>query len=316
MRINNSSLKIGASVSFLLMYAQVSGADHHPPPDEEPDGPINMIIMSSAGGKTDLFGRALKSALENAGIPNTIQIENSPGGGGTIAINRLLEEDAPNNTLLIANDSFYRTQTTDQNGGLDRFAPIAMLAENKLAIWVNHEQMSSYSEFANADERTLSGVGFVSGGEVASDILNEQGLTVTYLPMQSTSESIQSLMSGAVSASALPLDGNILDMYNAGEIVPILQMGDTRAAALPDTPTMSEVVGASATTGHIFVAGSNEMSPGVYGYYIEKVLDAMSGQDWQALQSQTGASAQALYGEELRRKWEETSAAYGGIAQQ
>ena len=49
-----------------------------------PDKPIRMIVISSAGGSTDMVARATGRAL-GEGLGQTVVLDNRPGGGGVIA---------------------------------------------------------------------------------------------------------------------------------------------------------------------------------------------------------------------------------------
>src|SRR5690348_6796033 len=85
---------------FLLWLALLTSA---PAAAQEnyPNRSVRLIIDTSPGGVTDLFGRLVAEALTPR-LGQTVYVDNKPGASGNVAIDFLVRSPADGYTLMIA----------------------------------------------------------------------------------------------------------------------------------------------------------------------------------------------------------------------
>jgi tripartite-type tricarboxylate transporter receptor subunit TctC len=92
-----SVLCAGALAAWLSVGAAAA------PVDDYPNKPIRMLVVSSAGGSTDIIARMTAKALSE-GLRQQVVLDNRPGGGGIIA-SEILVGARPDGYTLLMSDS-------------------------------------------------------------------------------------------------------------------------------------------------------------------------------------------------------------------
>ena len=62
---------------------------------------LRMIIPNSPGGGYDLTGRAAAKVLEDEGLTGRFEISNMEGASGTVAMQRMLNEEGSDDLMLL-----------------------------------------------------------------------------------------------------------------------------------------------------------------------------------------------------------------------
>jgi tripartite-type tricarboxylate transporter receptor subunit TctC len=215
-----------------------------------PTRPVKLVVPFNAGGSTDLVGRIICQWLtERLGQP--FLVENRPGGGTNIAAQAVVNSPADGYTLLYTastyaiNPSLYRTLPFNF---LNDFVSVAGLAELPLVLVMSPQvPAQNITEFiayakANPGKINMASFGVKTISQLTIELLKSStGIDFVHVPYTGGAPMLTDIISGRVQAGvdALP---NSLPHIKAGTVKALAVMQLKRTPALPDTPTMSEII--------------------------------------------------------------------------
>jgi putative tricarboxylic transport membrane protein len=98
---------------------------------------LSMYIPNSPGGGYDLTGRAAARVLEDADLSGRFEVTNVIGAGGTVAMQRLLNEEGVDDLVMSMGLGVVgATYTNDSRARVSQATPIARLIEDQEALIV------------------------------------------------------------------------------------------------------------------------------------------------------------------------------------
>ena len=98
---------------------------------------VSMYIPNSPGGGYDLTGRAAARVLEDADLSGRFEVTNVIGAGGTVAMQRLLNEKGVDDLVMSMGLGVVgATYTNDSKARVSQATPIARLIEDQEALIV------------------------------------------------------------------------------------------------------------------------------------------------------------------------------------
>lgn len=105
--------------------------------DDLADQRLRMMIPNAAGGGYDQTGRAAVKVMEDDGITGRFEVSNVEGASGTVAMQRLLNEEGNNDLLMTMGLGVVgATYTNQSDATVDKAVPIARLIEEQEGILV------------------------------------------------------------------------------------------------------------------------------------------------------------------------------------
>ena len=234
---------VGTLLAGLLLNAQASLAQ------DWPTRPVTVVIPFAAGGPTDVAGRILAERL-TALLGQTMVIENMGGAGGMTGSNRVAQATPDGYTVLHGNIAthiygqiLYKRPLYDARTD---FAPIGLVVESQRILIARKDlpadtfpQFVAYAR-ANQDKMQYGSAGVGSGTHIGCLLLDAAlGTRITHVPYRGTGPAMQDLIAGRVDFLC-DVISNALPMIQSGAVKAIANMSATRAASLPDLPTMQE----------------------------------------------------------------------------
>ena len=232
---------------FVVVFAAAAWAQPNLSP--YPSKPIRIVVPFPAGGTTDVLARAAAQKLtESLGQP--VVVDNRPGAGGNIGA-ELVAKSAPDGyTMLMGtvgthaiNASLYPKMPYDH---VRDFAPVILVAGVPNVLVVNPSlPVNSVQELIAYGKANPGKLNFASSGNGTSIHLSGElfktmtGVQMAHIPYKGSAPAIQDLAGGQVQLmfdnlpSALPL-------IKAGRLKALAVTSKTRAAVLPDVPTVAE----------------------------------------------------------------------------
>ncbi|WP_151637920.1 Bug family tripartite tricarboxylate transporter substrate binding protein [Noviherbaspirillum aerium] len=224
-----------------------------------PSRSVTLVVPFAPGGGTDTGTRILAQKLSQK-WNQPVVVENKPGAAGMIGADYVARATPDGYTLLIGNlgtqsvnPSLYKKIPYNPDTA---FAAVSLIAELPLLLVVNQnspaKSLSELVAFAKSKPGNLAYSSSGSGGSMhlAAELLaSGTGTKLLHVPYKGGGPAIQDLLAGQVDmsiATILELNSHI----KSGKLRPLAQMGATRAAALPNVPTVAEVAvaGFSATS--------------------------------------------------------------------
>jgi tripartite-type tricarboxylate transporter receptor subunit TctC len=214
-----------------------------------PDRPIKIVVANTPGGPSDLVGRMLTAAIQQA-TGKALVIENIGGGGGNIGMANVARAEPDGYTLLLCtnvvsvNPALYNKVPYDLSKD---FTGVCELATSPSTWAVKSElPVKTMKEFiayarSNPDKVNISSPPIGTASFLATELLKlrENLPTLTNVVFKGGGDALQALLSGTVqmcSGSLPPAAAHI----KAGTLRCLAVTGESRWPDMPDVPTMAE----------------------------------------------------------------------------
>lgn len=230
---------------FFLLLLNIASAVNA---QEYPNRPIKVVIPSSPGGPSDIFGRSLMQQLgENLGKP--IIIENKPGAGSKIGIQQVAKSAPDGYTLLLVSSTFVINPSLYADPGFDPikdFTPVALPVSSPNVIVVNPSfPAKDIKEFfalikANPGKYDYASPGGGTGPHLSAELLKlRMNLDIAHVPYKGGGPALQAVLANQVpiGLSAIP---PATPQVKAGALRALALTSTSRSTSLPDVPTLNE----------------------------------------------------------------------------
>ena len=193
---------------FLLILALVLGFSVTA--QSFPDRYVTAVVPSAPGNGNDVLARGFTDLLSKK-IGQSIIIENKPGAGTTIGVERAVRAPADGYTLLINSAAMVTADaTTPVTYSIrDDLIPIAFLGDTQMALVARKNLATNYSDFISKAKKNELSAGIVGYGGVTYFSTEKFRIAndAPYLsiPYKGTQEVLVDMIGGRVDYSFLPL---------------------------------------------------------------------------------------------------------------
>jgi putative tricarboxylic transport membrane protein len=215
---------------------------------EAPGRAVEFVVTTSPGGGSDVYARRMASIVENLDLsPVPWVVVNKEGGSGAVGMQYLHSKIGESNAVLITLNSVFTTPQLQElpfASISEDFTPIAAMALDTFAVWVNADTWETYDEFAaEAKERSLTAAG--TGAKQEDEVLMNLVVRAAgfkpmrYLPQEGGGDVAAQLAGGHVDltfnnpSEALP--------HVPDRLRPLVVFTPERWDEFPDVPTFEEV---------------------------------------------------------------------------
>jgi tripartite-type tricarboxylate transporter receptor subunit TctC len=232
-----------------------------------PERPIRIVNGFAAGGGADLLLRAIQPKLIEL-LGQQIIVDYKTGAGGNLAMETVAHAPPDGYTLLLGtpglaiNPSLYKTLGFDP---LKDFAPIALIGVVQNVLVVNPSiPATSVQQLITLLRQRPGKLNFASSGygtslHLAGELFKLSTNTdIVHVAYKGSGQAINDVMAGQVEMMFNVLPSS-LPYIRDGRLRALAVTGATRAASLPDVPTMMEagVADYQATTWNGVLAPAN-----------------------------------------------------------
>lgn len=190
----------------------------------DPGNRVTMIVPFSAGGGSDIAGRAIATGLEEV-TGSTITVENRVGGSGAVGYSGLISAEGDGSTLLASETALITLPIVqDVDFTYESFTPIMKAGEDFNLVIVAadspFQSIGDVIEAARSEQLTAAVSGATGPDHIAWSLIEqEQDITLERVTFESSSEVLAALMGGHVQVAA----------SSPGELTGQLESGDVRA---------------------------------------------------------------------------------------
>ncbi|WP_120004053.1 tripartite tricarboxylate transporter substrate binding protein [Nesterenkonia muleiensis] len=209
---------------------------------EFPSDTIEIIVPFSAGGASDVQARAFAQAYEEAN-GDTILVVNRPGGGTSIGTMEAAGADPDGHTLLHSTASTFISLPLMEEVNFDTEDFRSIISYGDLPTIVLANADSGWESLDDVSTDAQLTIATTAPGNVlhltVSNFIDEAGGTSTYLPFDSSNETIQAVANGNADLAGVD-PGLAIPRIESGEVVPLAVASTERLEALPDVPTFEE----------------------------------------------------------------------------
>ncbi len=220
-----------------------------PPKEWTPERAINIIVPYTAGGSSDLLGRAIEKVWSKY-CEQPVQIVNKPGGGGVTGSVYVANSPPDGYTLGLAYGSgcdmsmpFLQELEYDPFEALD---PLCLISIHTVMVGVpENSEFNSLADMIKWSDETgkpITAASSTANGTVdlvLQGLAYSTGANIVIIPHDGTAGSITTLVGGqTMIGGAHPSD--FLPQYKAERIKLIGVATDERDSSMPDVPTLKE----------------------------------------------------------------------------
>ena len=239
------------AVAFALLWAAPAFAQTYP------DRAIRIIVPTPPGGPVDVMARLIGNGLQPQ-LGQTVFIENKPGAGNTLGSRLAAAAEPDGYTLMVSSVSgLIMSPMIFHNAGYDAtsFAPVALIAVTPQLLVVNPNlpvktvaELVAYAK-ANPGKLNYSTGGIGTLPHLASELFKKiTGAQIVHVPYKGGGLALQAVMTGETQMTFDTI-GTSLQLVRQGKLRALAVGGASRAAELPEVPTMVEAGFPALTTG-------------------------------------------------------------------
>lgn len=214
-----------------------------------PSRPIRIVVPYPPGGSTDVLGRTLAAALQEAIAGSTFVVDNRPGGAAVVGTHAVAQAAPDGYTISLGNN-----QTHAANAAMlpslpfdpvADFAPIARLAAVHHAIVVPANGARTLAELA-AKGRNGGRVTYASSGAgsashvIAETFVRRERMEATHVPYRGGAAATTDTVAGTVDffVSTWP---QVVSLVRDGRLRALGIGAPARLPETPDVPTFVEL---------------------------------------------------------------------------
>lgn len=249
-----------------------------------PAKPVRIIVPFPAGGTADLMPRFVSERLA-AKWGQPFVVENRAGAAGSIGAEAVYKADPDGYTLLSApppplviNQSLYAKLGYDAT----QFVTVSVMAEVPNVFLMHPKLGVNTVREAIAYIKTNPGkLNYASQGSGTTSHLTAEmfrtmagGLNITHVPYKGTAPALADLLGGQVEIMFDNL-GVSLQHVRTGKIKALAVASAKRIAALPDVPTMAEVLPGFESVAWFGVVAPPKTSPAIAEKLSAAIADAL-----------------------------------------
>lgn len=213
-----------------------------------PNRAIRIIVPFTPGGGTDVITRLMAEKM-SSDLGVSVVVENKPGASGIIGADFVAKANPDGYTLLMTNSalainpSLFKLPFDTQ-----KFTPITKIASapqllvaTTTAPFKNLKDMLTYAK-ANPEKVSIGTAGAGQLSHLAGELLGKMSDTkYTMVHYKGSANGVADLISGQITMSFGTAPSLIPHIKN-GKMVPIAVSSATRIQALPQVPTVAELI--------------------------------------------------------------------------
>jgi tripartite-type tricarboxylate transporter receptor subunit TctC len=215
-----------------------------------PARPVRIIVGFPAGGPTDIVARLMAQWLSER-LGRQVVIDNRPGAGSNIGTEVAVNASPDGYTLLLvgATNTINTTLYENLNFNLVRdIAPVAGIVRVPLIMEVHPSvPAKTVPEFIAYAKAHPGHISMASGGigttlHVSGELFKMMtGVDMLHVPYRGSAPMLADLLAGHVQITFDPMPSSI-GYVKAGQLRALAVTTATRSEALPDLPTVADVL--------------------------------------------------------------------------
>jgi putative tricarboxylic transport membrane protein len=305
-------LTVGAVAAGLVLTGCGTTAEGGSASDSGSDGPISglrFMVPNSTGSGYDTTARAVAAAMEDEDIATGVEVFNAEGAGGTVGLQRLVNEEGNADMLMQMGLGVVGAQFSNQSEAtLDQTTPVAKLIEEAEAIVVPgdspFQSLDDLVEAWKADpgNTPVGGASNPGGPDHLTPMLLAQEVDVdptevNYVAYDGGGELLAGILGGDVAFAAT----------GVGEVTESAEAGDVRILAVTSEEPVEGVDAPTLTDEGVDLVFANWRGivapPGISEDDTQKWVDAITemhdSESWQAALEENGWTDAFITGDDF-----------------
>ena len=215
-----------------------------------PSKPLTLVVPFPAGGPADTFGRPLAQGMSQR-LGQSVVVENKSGAAGVTGIDFVAKAVTDPHVLGLMSASagaiMQSLMSKMPYDPVKDIAPVTLVVRVQEVLVVSTKLgITDFKGFvarakANPGKLTYGSAGTGGITHLATELLKrEAGIDLLHVPYRGAAPATNDLIAGTVDCALLDVPV-LLPHIRSGAVKPLAVSSDTRAALLPDVPTMREL---------------------------------------------------------------------------
>jgi putative tricarboxylic transport membrane protein len=259
--------------------------------DFQPSGDVDMTVPFAPGGGSDVAGRTMQSAIEEAAEGVTVSVVNREGGSGAVGYSYFLTQEGNEEALMAVETSMVALPV---EGNVDftyeDFTMIYKIGEDfTLAVTQPDSPYDTCADLvtaAESGERVVAGITGQTGLDnvVLSLVEQEAGIEFDRVPFEGGGEVVAGLLGGQIDIGTLN-PSEVVGQLEAGDLKPLCVFAPDRYEyeGVSEIPTAEEQgipVSYAQFRGIIAPGGISDEARDYWVGVMEDVVDTPTYQDY------------------------------------
>jgi len=240
-------LLLSALLVFASAFAFASGEAEAAGGDESwtPDRNVEWYCTSSPGGGSSIFTQQIIEIIKEEGlVDEDILINYKTDGGGAVGRREVSRKNTNGHTLLTFNNGDLQPLVQLENGDLDMFTPLAVMATDGQILLVRadsrFETGQDFIDAINAGERIIINGSKGDDINLFERIEEEVGGDLEYLINDSTGDALTQILGGNADA-VIAKPAASYELVAAGELRPLIAATRDGFGEPFEAPTFKEL---------------------------------------------------------------------------
>jgi tripartite-type tricarboxylate transporter receptor subunit TctC len=212
--------------------------------------PLAFVVPQPAGNPTDAVARKLQSLLQKA-LGQPVVVENHPGAGGSLGVNKALAAGADGQALLITSQT--ESILTPLTMASARYKPedlrcVALVGGGPYLLAGRADlPAANYAELLALARRADKPLSFAHIGQGSMiHLIGERwsrkvGAPLTHVPYKGVPPVVQDLLGGQIDLTFIPVGGSTINLAESGKVRVYGSSGAAVLPKLPRVPLLSEL---------------------------------------------------------------------------
>ncbi|MCZ8220054.1 MAG: tripartite tricarboxylate transporter substrate binding protein [Acidovorax sp.] len=219
--------------------------------DTYPSKPVTIVVPQAPGGTNDTVGRILAQKLGELSNQRVI-VDNRPGAGGNIGTDFAARAPKDGYTLLLTisstqaiNPALYKKVPFDPVKDFEPIAPVGVVP-NVLVVNASFPA-KNLAEFLKVAKASKEEIQYASAGNgslnhlLGAMLSTSTGVPLQHVPYRGVAPALTDVMGGQVPVAFASLP-SCIEFIKSGKLRALGVSSAKRSPALPDVPSISEVV--------------------------------------------------------------------------
>lgn len=206
---------------------------------------VHFVVSFSPGGGYDTLARAMKPYLEDE-LGATVVVENEDGAGGLVAANGIFAAEPDGTTIgFFAGQGIAGAEIGGSQGvnfSIKDFSYVSRVsAESRVLVTGTNSEYQTFDDVLAAQDLKYATAGTGAADNLdATALVPALGLDAKIVSgYEGSSETSLAISSGEVDLGSGTVSSRLEDI-KAGEMRPLLIIGDESVPALPDVPVLTD----------------------------------------------------------------------------
>jgi len=232
------------------LYLVIGGLALAASAEDYPTRPVTILVGYAPGAATDVIARALQPELQRI-LGQPVIVENVPGAGGSIGVNRMLNARNGAHTVYLGAASDLILTPLQVSGakyqaesaalvGATAYTSLALIARPGLNV-ADADALIAHLKTTGGKDLSYASSGNGSVFHLAMEQLQQSvGGQMVHVPFPGLGAQLTNLVGNQVDLSLVPLVGPVVGMINEGKVKALAVTSILRNPQVPRVPAVEE----------------------------------------------------------------------------